>query len=672
MKKPKFSVIIPVYNVEDYLFELLTSILKQTLIEDIEVLLIDDGSTDNSKYIIEEYALDYDNFYAYHKINEGQGIARNYGLKFAKGEYIHFMDSDDYIPPNFYEKIYSIANEKNLDFITVNGEKFGRYNVWDEYLFIRAFEKINDGTEINLNEYPSLLWDTSPCNKLYKRSFLISNDLKFPPKKIFFEDLIFSLKSYVYADNVYFLKNTFYGWRRRGNSTSTTQNIADVQLVKDRIEITNMSYDFVKERFDDKLRDELFLKWLTHDLSMLLGRIPLYLPEFHKEFLEEINKILSFIPDYLFDNLNSYRKIIFQMVKDNNLEGLLYFAPLKEDLQKNPIIPEGLDEKYKKMIDFEKDSLDEKLVVTKLDIDYDNEFIFIDFDEKINFLAEDYPHKTNFTLIDNENNRYPLEFRQNKNKQIIVPITLIKNKNNMRIECEYVSNNFIKKNFLKSNSRRSIEFDGFDVDFGIIQNNVFLLNTRELNDNLILIDDIIFDNETFHFKGRVKDKIKNILIENVIYFNKITYPVNFTDIEDIHEDYNYYIDFSIPFVDILNTNIKKWEIKTDSIFNSIKLNKKFEFYKGNNMIVFNNARHKILIEEDICDLFERLDFLNGEIEKFTNDNKVLRQEKKKLVNENTRLIEKNSKLSKDNQRLKERIEEYKSRKVVRLADKFKF
>ena len=96
----KISVILPIYNVEDYLEETLDCLLNQTIISDIEVLMIDDGSTDNSRYIIEKFALDYENFHAYHKVNEGQGIARNYGLQFAKGEYVHFLDSDDYIPYN--------------------------------------------------------------------------------------------------------------------------------------------------------------------------------------------------------------------------------------------------------------------------------------------------------------------------------------------------------------------------------------------------------------------------------------------------------------------------------------------------------------------------------------------------------------------------------------------
>ena len=80
MENPKVSVIIPIYNVEDYLEDTLNNLLNQTFINNMEVIMVDDGSTDNSRYIIEKYALDYDNFHAFHKENEGPSVARNYGL----------------------------------------------------------------------------------------------------------------------------------------------------------------------------------------------------------------------------------------------------------------------------------------------------------------------------------------------------------------------------------------------------------------------------------------------------------------------------------------------------------------------------------------------------------------------------------------------------------------
>ena len=91
----KISVIFPVYNVEYDIKEALNSLLNQTIVDDIEVIMVDDGSTDHSKYIIDEYDANFENFYAYHKENGGLSSARNFGMQYAKGEYIHFFDSDE-------------------------------------------------------------------------------------------------------------------------------------------------------------------------------------------------------------------------------------------------------------------------------------------------------------------------------------------------------------------------------------------------------------------------------------------------------------------------------------------------------------------------------------------------------------------------------------------------
>ena len=155
----KISVIIPLYNVENFIEETLNSLLNQTIIDDIEVLMIDDGSTDNSRYIIEKYALDYDNFYAFHKENEGQGVARNFGLKKAKGEYIHFLDADDFITPDAYEKLYELRSKfsnsisrifyffETKDGIVVLSGYLKKDNKTDKKELDRAFEYMKDYLE---------------------------------------------------------------------------------------------------------------------------------------------------------------------------------------------------------------------------------------------------------------------------------------------------------------------------------------------------------------------------------------------------------------------------------------------------------------------------------------------------------------------------------------------
>ena len=127
----KISVILPIFNGDFYLQEALDSIVNQTIIDDIEVIMVDNGSTDDSRHIIEKYALDYDNFYAYHIENKGVTFARNFGMDLAKGEYIHFMDADDYLSSEAYEKLYNLASKFNHDIVTGRFLRFNNRRTWN-------------------------------------------------------------------------------------------------------------------------------------------------------------------------------------------------------------------------------------------------------------------------------------------------------------------------------------------------------------------------------------------------------------------------------------------------------------------------------------------------------------------------------------------------------------
>ena len=117
---PKVSVIVPVYNVEQYIEKCLENLVNQTL-DDIEIIVVNDGSTDNSETIINKYLQKYSNKIKYlTKTNGGLSDARNYGMKYATGEYIAFLDSDDYADVTTYEKMYNKAIEENCDYVECN------------------------------------------------------------------------------------------------------------------------------------------------------------------------------------------------------------------------------------------------------------------------------------------------------------------------------------------------------------------------------------------------------------------------------------------------------------------------------------------------------------------------------------------------------------------------
>ena len=700
MGNPKISIIIPIYNVEEYIEDTLNSLLNQTIIKDMEILMIDDGSFDGSRYIIEKYSLDYENFYAYHKENEGPGIARNFGIDLAKGEYIHFLDSDDYVLPNTYERAYEIAKNNNSDFLSLFGVRMRRYNITDSYIYNNAFKNIIGTIDsAKLEDMPELIWDTFVTNKLYKKEFLEKNNLKFIKEKKYYEDVIFALGAYGLAEKISLTKDIFYYWRKRENSNfSITQQYSDINNFKDRINMINLCYEIAENaNFNDDIKNELFFRWINYDLNIYLRIFYEYDEKYYQEIFEEINKILNIIPEEMLESLNSTKRIMYKMIKNNDYIGLKNFSKKYKELMKNPHIPDDLDDDYIKYIDFKKDAEYEKLIVKREEITFDDGNIYIKFHEKINYLNYNHPHETKAKLVDINNNEYSLEVyekidnevtSEEKLKQIIIPIDLLFEKDHLKIKIEYITADFKKESYLINSKREIIEFDNFDVEIGIETNRLFFMNIRPTNNLNMQIHDIEFDNGIFKLYGVSNERIDNIFLENVISFEKIYYQVESEKEND--DDFN--INFTIPYVDILNAPVRKWEIKVDGTFKIIELNKRYEFYSQHTKIYFVNTRNKFLVSNDFYNIFDELYENNIEIYELTNDkkelkisnrtlikeNKKLTKKNKNLTNKNTNLTEKNKilkqnndKLKKKNIKLEKKIEEYKSRLAVRLADKMK-
>ena len=629
MGNPKISVIIPIYNVEEYIEDTLNSLLNQTIIKDMEILMIDDGSFDGSRYIIEKYSLDYENFYAYHKENEGPGIARNLGIDLAKGEYIHFLDSDDYVLPNTYERTYEIAKNNNSDFLSLFGVRMRRYNITDSYIYNNAFKNIIGTIDsAKLEDMPELIWDTFVTNKLYKKEFLEKNNLKFIKEKKYYEDVIFALGAYGLAEKISLTKDIFYYWRKRENSNfSITQQYSDINNFKDRINMINLCYEIAENaNFNDDIKNELFFRWINYDLNIYLRIFYEYDEKYYQEIFEEINKILNIIPEEMLESLNSTKRIMYKMIKNNDYIGLKNFSKKYKELMKNPHIPDDLDDDYIKYIDFKKDAEYEKLIVKREEITFDDGNIYIKFHEKINYLNYNHPHETKAKLVDINNNEYSLEVyekidnevtSEEKLKQIIIPIDLLFEKDHLKIKIEYITADFKKESYLINSKREIIEFDNFDVEIGIETNRLFFMNIRPTNNLNMQIHDIEFDNGIFKLYGVSNERIDNIFLENVISFEKIYYQVESEKEND--DDFN--INFTIPYVDILNAPVRKWEIKVDGTFKIIELNKRYEFYSQHTKIYFVNSRNKFLVSNDFYNIFDELYENNIEIYELTNDKK---------------------------------------------------
>ena len=666
MAEFKVSVIVPIYNTGEYLEETLMSLINQTIFEDIEVIMIDDGSCDESRYLVEKFALDYDNFYSYHKENEGQGIARNYGLKLAKGEYIHFMDSDDYIVPDAYEKLYNLAISNNYDFVTGNVLRFYSYGCLDDLLFKNSFKNFNENKEFHsINDCPSLVWDSSVSNKLYKKEFLEKQGISFPDEKIFYEDVLFSYESYIKSNSFGYLDYYFYYWRRRDDSTTSISKVESYKNFNDRLDILLKIKRNLKDiNLTQDTLNALYEKWLIQDLKIFLKRINKIPSQYHKMLLNKVSDIVTDIPEEIKDNLNSYHKILYKLIEDNDIHSLLYFAPLEYDLKKSKLRL-NLEYKYTSLADFYKDSLDEELNAKITEKEHDDDNLILTFDYEINYLYDKNYNNITAILIDENQNEEILEI---KGDQIFIPFDLLVSKKSVKIKIKYDDGHLIsKETFLKNNGRKSIIYkDHYDLEMAMGVNRVLSVNINKLKDNNIQINNIAFDNSNFLLEGKSENKIEDVIIENVIDFNKIVYPVEYIDESEKNFSLN------IPYSDIINAPVKKWEIKTESI---ISLSDSFIFFRDFDQIYFSNRRNKILIENKIYNRLERLKELTDEVNELKKDYRRYSSENKRLIkglkSQNAKLINKNKKLRKNNDNLNNLVEEYKSRKVIIYADKIK-
>lgn len=222
--KPKrilVSVIIPVYDVQDYLRECLDSAVNQTMAE-IEIICIDDGSTDNSLSILEEYQKKDPRVKVIHQSNAGLSAARNSGLRNASGKYCYFLDGDDYVDREMLQTTVLLAEEKRLDAVVFG---FERFSSSEEFLrkypfYINAFDgkgQVLTGIEYLKSANDRGAYTVSAWSTLWRMQFLKENNLFFK-EGILFEDMLFTFQAHMAAKRVLPISNHFYHYRARPDS----------------------------------------------------------------------------------------------------------------------------------------------------------------------------------------------------------------------------------------------------------------------------------------------------------------------------------------------------------------------------------------------------------------------------------------------------------------------
>ena len=265
----KISVIVPVYNVEDYLAKCLDSLVNQTL-EDIEIIVVNDGSPDNSDKIIKEYAKKYDSIKSFKKENGGLSDARNYGIEKATGEYIAFIDSDDFISNDMLDKMYKKAKNDKLDIVLC--DTINLYENGEQVLVKSNLGYSNDVVRNYLISPPMA------CIRLYKRG-LFNNKKK--KKSLFYEDLELTPKLVKYTKKIGFINEGLYYYLQRNGSIMKQKEFNDKLLDIFTVLETNR-----KDLYKD-YPQEIEYMYITHLLRTATLRFLDY-PN-SGEYLERIN-----------------------------------------------------------------------------------------------------------------------------------------------------------------------------------------------------------------------------------------------------------------------------------------------------------------------------------------------------------------------------------------------
>ena len=287
---PKVSIVIPTYNVENYLRECMESVINQTL-SDIEIICINDGSTDGSLKILREYADRDERVILIDKKNEGYGVGMNTGMDIATGEYIGIVEPDDFVPLTMYEDLYNIAKENELDFVKADFYRFTRDERTGKLSLV--YNRLDSSGE-NYNqvicpfEKPYVTkFIMNTWSGIYRRKFIEEHRIRHNTTPgAAFQDNGFFWQTFMYAKRCMFLDRPYY-MNRRDNPNSSVKN-------KEKVYCMNIEYDFIRDIFMQKENEKLWDRFKYYfnykryfSYLFTLGRIS---KEFKRGYVERISR----------------------------------------------------------------------------------------------------------------------------------------------------------------------------------------------------------------------------------------------------------------------------------------------------------------------------------------------------------------------------------------------
>ena len=325
MRIPKVSVLVPICNVEKYLAQCLDSLVNQTL-QEIEIICINDGSTDRSLSIIKEFAAKDNRIVIIDKPNSGYGDSMNRGLSIAKGDYIGIVESDDFAEADMFENLYSLTNNGNMDIVRSN-----YYRYWDTKGDAECFE--SDITKYDkvfrLVDQPGLiLIPPAIWSAIYRKGFLLENDIRFlPTPGASYQDTSFFIKTLCKAQKIVYTKDKFLHYRQDNASSSVKQcSLQKAKYVHTEFQECDK---FLKK--EQKRYEEIKSFYNTKKLKTYLWN--LYRVDDKKGYLELMrNDSLEILVDGLFEKecFSAAEKIILQKLKNNSLDTICLLLKAKK------------------------------------------------------------------------------------------------------------------------------------------------------------------------------------------------------------------------------------------------------------------------------------------------------------------------------------------------------
>ena len=292
-KNSVVSVIIPVYNVEKYLERCISSIINQTY-KNLEIILVDDGSTDNSGRICDTYANVDDRIRVFHKKNGGLGSARNYGFDKSNGDYILFLDSDDYIEKNTIDKMISIGK---YDIVCCGFDRVDEETkkIYSKEMINLPFDEIIINKE-NIMETAFL--SPSGWGKLYKRNII--ENIKFSNNKKSIEDILFYLELMPNVKSIGFVKEVLWHYMVRKNSLIMSLTIEKADLFEQ--ELLKIKEKYERNNYSSYIFDYLTLQVIIHNCISIPSRL-------YNNKDCNISKRIKHIKKYMDENFPNWKKI---------------------------------------------------------------------------------------------------------------------------------------------------------------------------------------------------------------------------------------------------------------------------------------------------------------------------------------------------------------------------